>query len=255
MGTLRGRLFGALLGASLLLNAVTLGYLARIGFFERILVVADLVDRHGDRSPARAKVVADFARLPALPGDRVFAGDSLIANGPWAEFYGTVRNRGIRGDTTAGLLGRIDEAIRGRPARLTLLAGTNDLGDKIPDAQIERNYRAILGHIRSASPATRVVVLGVLPVNRKFPGAPNYGNERIAGLNRRLATMMLDFAPYRFVDPGPSLADRSGSLREGYTDDGLHLNHDGYLALRSALDRLAPSESETAPSHPEKATP
>ena len=244
-----------LLAVSVALNIVTLTYLARIGVFERILIAADLLDRPGDRSPDRAQIVDDFGKLPATPGDQVFAGDSLIANAPWAEFYGTVRNRGIRGDTTAGLLDRIGQVIRSRPARLTLLIGTNDLNDKIPDAQIERNYRAILGRVRLESPGTHVIVLGVLPVNRDFPHAPNYGNERIKALNRRLARLTLEFAPYHFVDLGPALADPSGSLRRAFTDDGLHLNLDGYLAARSALDQLALSESVEARSFPEKATP
>ena len=51
------------------------------------------------------------------PGEVVFAGDSLVADGPWAEFYSEIHNRGIGGETTSGLLGRLDEITEGRPAQ------------------------------------------------------------------------------------------------------------------------------------------
>ncbi len=240
----RPRILGVLLVASFGLNGVLLAYLARIGTFERALVMADLVDHPGDRSERRRTIVDDFRKLPATSSDEVFAGDSLIANGPWAEFYSTIRNRGVRGDTTAGLLARLDEVIGRRPRRLTLLIGTNDLAAKVPDAQVERNYRAILARVAAESPATEVVVLGVPPVNRAMPDAPNHGNDRIFSLNRRIRAVVAEFAPYRYVDLAPSLADSSGNLRADLTDDGLHLNLDGYLAVREALARLAPPTSE-----------
>jgi len=244
----RTRSLGILLASSIGLNAALLAYLARIGTFERALVMVDLVDRPGDRSEARARIVERFRKLPSGPADVVFAGDSLIHHGPWAEFYSDIRNRGIRGDTSAGLLARLDELIGGRPREVYLLIGTNDLAAKVPDAQIERNYRAILARIAAESPATRVVVLAVLPVNRGLPGPPNHGNDRVLALNRRIEAMTAEFPSYRYVDLGPSVADASGNLRADFTEDGLHLNVDGYLAIRDALGRLAPPALATG--HP-----
>ncbi len=174
------------------------------------------------------------------------------------EFYaGMLKRAGSgRGPTwpRRAYLDRLDEAIDGHPRELYLLVGTNDIGEKIPAGQVERNYRAILARVAAASPSTRVVVLGVLPVNRGYPNAPNYDNGAIVALNRRIKALVAEFASYRYIDLGAELADPAGNLRMDLTDDGLHLNVDGYLAVRDALGRLdlpalgaTPSRGEAAP--------
>ena len=140
--------------------------------------------------------------------------------------------------------------IDGHPRLLYLLVGTNDLGDKIPEAQVERNYRATLDRVAAESPGTQVVVVGVLPVNLTFPGPPNYGNDRIASLNRRIGAMVAAFPSYHYIDIGPSLSGPSGELRKDLTIDGVHLNVDGYLIVREALAKLGPDSPAAEPSKP-----
>ena len=86
--------------------------------------------------------------------------------GPGPTSTRPIHNRGIGGETTSGLLRRLDEITEDRPRKLVLLIGTNDLAAAVPPARIVANYRAILERIRAESPATETVVIGVLPVNR-----------------------------------------------------------------------------------------
>ena len=51
----RNRILWVFLMASFGLNGALLAYLARIGTFERALVVADLIDRRGDDSEAAGR--------------------------------------------------------------------------------------------------------------------------------------------------------------------------------------------------------
>ncbi|HPQ96908.1 MAG TPA: GDSL-type esterase/lipase family protein, partial [Thiolinea sp.] len=64
-----------------------------------------------------------------------------------------MKNRGIGGDDTGGVLGRLDEVVRSRPDKIFLMIGTNDLSAGKSVEQIIANYRLILRRIREASPS------------------------------------------------------------------------------------------------------
>jgi lysophospholipase L1-like esterase len=231
----RRRLINVLLVASLGLNVATIAYLAHSGGLRRIFLKMDLVELPRDRAEFQKEMEARYRKIPTTPAEVVFAGDSLVADGPWAEFYTEVHNRGIGGDTVAGLLTRLDEITEGRPRKLFLLVGANDLSAAVPVEQFLRHYRTMLGRIREESPGTAVTVIGLLPVNRGFPRAPNFDSTRVAETNRRLAGLVAEFPGVRFLDLGRHLVDASGNLRREFTTDGLHMNIDGYLAIREAL--------------------
>ena len=46
---------------------------------------------------------------------------------------------------------------------------------------------------------------------------------------------MVEFPGVRFVDLTRYLVNESGSLRREFTNDGLHLNTEGFLAIREPL--------------------
>jgi lysophospholipase L1-like esterase len=231
----RRGLVNASLAASLLLNASMIAYLANSGGLRRIFLKADLVELPRTRAEFQKEMEARYRKLPTTPAEVVFAGDSLVADGPWAEFYTEVHNRGIGGDTVAGVLGRLDEVTEGKPRRLILLVGANDLAAAVPDAQFLRHYRELLERVRRESPPTEITVLGVLPVNPTFPKPPTYDNARVAETNRRLKELAGEVPGVRFLDLAGYLADDAGNLRREFTTDGMHMNIDGYLAIREAL--------------------
>jgi lysophospholipase L1-like esterase len=246
----RRGLVNASLVASLLLNALMIAYFAHSGALRRMLLKADLVELRPDRAEFRKEMEARFRKLPSTGAEVVFAGDSLVANGPWAEFYTEVHNRGIGGDTSSDLLGRLDEITEGRPRKLFLLVGANDLSAAAPVAQYLRRYRAILERVRRESPATEIVVLGLLPVNHGFPDHPNFNNARVIETNRRLKDLVGGFPGVRFLDLAGYLADAAGDLRREFTTDGIHINIDGYLAIREAL--LGPATGAEYRKRPEE---
>ena len=122
-----------LLFVSLALNAVVLVLIAWVamGPGQRTIVRAFLEGHH-------ARQISAFEALPIAPDDVVFLGDSITEAGPWEELFPgiRVRNRGIGGDTTGGVLRRLEQVTSGGPAKVFLLIGTNDLGRGASEAEI-----------------------------------------------------------------------------------------------------------------------
>ena len=115
-----------------------LGYRASIGANVVFVALAILyfirreaVTREAERREAimYAQRASRFESLPPVRRGTVFLGDSLTAGGEWAEMFGdpTLMNRGIPGETTRGVLARLDPITAGAPAKVFLMIGTNDL--------------------------------------------------------------------------------------------------------------------------------
>ena len=76
------------------------------------------------------KVIEEFKEKPLNLNDIVFLGNSITAGGnDWSERLNipNIKNRGIGGDTTDGVIARLDEIIYFKPKAVFLLIGINDL--------------------------------------------------------------------------------------------------------------------------------
>src|SRR5215210_6477095 len=64
--------------------------------------------------------VTQFRALPDTPGEIIFAGNSITEMGSWSEWWKnlSIKNRGISGDITYGLLARMDEIVSSQPKKL-----------------------------------------------------------------------------------------------------------------------------------------
>ncbi|WP_177192371.1 GDSL-type esterase/lipase family protein [Chitinophaga arvensicola] len=175
---------------------------------------------------------AYFRELPVADTPVIFFGDSITQWGDWCEFFGqaNILNRGIAGDNTNGLLARVEEVTRHRPSRLYILAGTNDINKKMPAAAIVNTYRRIVERVQATSPATRIFVQSVFPINNQLIGRQYYSgtNEQIKALNKGLQAMAAALH-VSYVNIYDALLDSTGQLDARYTYDGLHLSGKGYL--------------------------
>lgn len=175
--------------------------------------------------------LAYFKQLTPVKKAIVFWGDSITDWGDWAELLQDSKaiNRGIAGDNTYGLRGRLDEVLRHEPKKLFILIGTNDINKKIPVSYIVENYRKIIQTIKAQSPATTLYVQSVFPINNQLIGRQYYSgtNEQIMELNKALKSMAAAMQ-VRFLDIYPALLDAKHQLDSRYTYDGLHLSGIGY---------------------------
>ena len=92
-------------------------------------------------------------------------GNSITDQAEWHEIFGSldVKNRGIGGDDTDGILERLDEVVASKPAKIFLMIGTNDLAYGKGVEHVIGNYKTILDRIAASTPSTEVYVQSVLP--------------------------------------------------------------------------------------------
>ncbi len=179
-----------------------------------------------------------FKSYPNSKRDIIFLGNSITAGVDWAELLSNknMRNRGISGDITFGLLERLEEVIEGKPAKVFVLIGINDIARNIPDSVILRNYKKIIRAIHSNSPKTHIYFHTILPVNNEFKPAKNQYNkdEHILYINETLKKMAQEERT-TIIDIYPHFLDANGKLNKNYTEDGLHLNAEGYKVWAGIL--------------------
>ncbi len=181
-----------------------------------------------------------FEILPDTKKEIIFLGNSITDGGEWTELFknSNIKNRGISGDVTDGVLNRLDEVVKSKPLKIFIMIGVNDLAaGKTPD-YILVNYSHILAKIKEASPNTQVYVQSILPVNKTFGMFPNHTNkgQEIKEINKRLKEMTINF-DYTFIDLTFVFSDKAGRLNEQYTNDGLHLMGKGYLVWKDAIKK------------------
>jgi len=179
-----------------------------------------------------------FDNLPDIRGEIIFLGNSITDGGEWFELLGNKKclNRGISGDVTEGVLLRLPGITRVKPAKIFLLIGINDIARGKSVQEVTANYRLILEKIKAETPATKVFIESVLPVN--------YGTVKMASLkdktplilelNVNLRALAAEYN-YTYVDLFTLMADENKNLPEKYSVDGLHLKYAAYKAWADAI--------------------
>jgi lysophospholipase L1-like esterase/uncharacterized protein YneF (UPF0154 family) len=167
-----------------------------------------------------------------LKGDAEIAmiGDSITANGRWSEMFpGTVViNRGINGDTIAGVRKRLGEILKHNPRTIFIMIGINDLfrENNIPDIIAE--YREIAIELDGIPQVYFQSILHCGP-----PRCDDDRNRQISELNRKIAKLA-DDRGFVFVNLNAGMA-KDGVIFPEITDDGIHLNGKGFQKWQSML--------------------
>jgi lysophospholipase L1-like esterase len=184
----------------------------------------------------------------AKPNGIVFVGDSLTQRYPLNEFYPgfPVYNRGIDGDTTIGVLKRLDLSIFDlKPKMVVLQIGTNDLQvANEPKETTVKNIQTIIETIHAQQPNLTIILVSLYPVHEVSDRLVNQlivgprKNQDIHWMNDQIRTLK----GVTFVDVYPSLLDEDGQLNMQYSKEGLHLSLAGYAVItpliKSAIERL-----------------
>jgi beta-glucosidase len=210
------------------LALATLGaYLSSPG---AMIPVASLADVEMMRKLASSRP-RDSARI-AWIGDSITAYWLREGRETWdREFAARSINLGVEGDRVENTLWLVTHgALDGvRPDGIVLLIGTNNLNWN-SQAAIADGVGTVVGEIRSRYPATRVLVLGLLPRGPKWI---EHERRDIIAINRRLAALE-DGRHVRFLDAGGAFLDASGRIRADLLPD-VHLSAEGYRALADLL--------------------
>ena len=183
---------------------------------------------------------SQFALLGAR--DRiVMVGDSRIDEGEWEDLLGRtdVANRGISGDTTAGLLARFAASFPAEAEVCVIQIGINDLMQGSSVEQAERNLRELLQRLSDSKRARKIVLTSVLLTGEKSRDL----NLKVQELNARLERLAEERGA-TFVDVNHRLCP-NGYLEPTFTNDGTHLTGEGYKIFAAALEPLLPEETPT----------
>ncbi len=178
------------------------------------------------------EMVAMHAKFSQSSRDIVFLGNSITFWANWPELlpkYKDVKNRGIPGDNTFGVLERLDQILKGKPRKIFLLIGINDLAQGIPETVILKNVERICQRVRGLSPHTKLVIQSVLPVNSTFGKLNNhYGAKaKIPILNAALKSLAAS-NQHDYLDLYAAFVGDQHELPKAYTWDGVHLTAAGY---------------------------
>lgn len=168
-------------------------------------------------------------------GALVLLGDS-ITQGWWdfgSLFPGVkVANRGISGDTTRGVLIRLQEdVIALNPRGVVLLIGTNDLEEWGSPEQAAENLKLILAALREHDPKMPVVLCRVMPssLTKSRP------RVQIQKMNELYAEVVKDQPQVTVLDTWSLFADANGDAPVTLFPDLLHPNAAGYVKWAAAL--------------------
>lgn len=176
------------------------------------------------------------------PQDIVLLGNSLTENGgDWAARLGNkhIRNRGIIGDDAEGILDRLHQILPGRPAKIFLMVGINDVSHDLTTDSITALVRQIIGEIRTETPATKIYLQSLLPINESFGRYKRLKGktDQIPEINSSLKRLAKK-EKISYINLFPLFCEKKSSvLRAELSTDGLHLKEEGYGIWCKALKK------------------
>lgn len=225
------------------------------------LAVSALIQAQGDRPVARTDENSQIAHEQLLRKakqgriDIYFEGDSitrrwgatdypqLLEN--WRQnFFGwNPANFGWGADRIENILWRLQNGeLNGvNPKVIVLLAGTNNVGNRLPPAGIDAaaedvatGLQAVVQVMQSKAPDAAIVLMGIFPRNDNMDVMP-----LIDKINSRLAGIA-DGRKIRYLNINDKLADRDGKLYDGMmnANDKLHPTLRGYQVWADSLKPL-----------------
>ena len=169
--------------------------------------------------------IKEFKKEPLTKGDIIFLGNSITElGGDWGKRLGcsSVKNRGISGDVTEGVLKRLGEITYVKPKAVFLLIGINDIFNVVTTPEyVAGNILVIAKNIRKASPHTKLYVQTILPTSTLSI------KEKIEQTNTILQKNA-GHKTYTLLNIHVLFADETDVIKKEYTIDGTHLNEEGY---------------------------
>lgn len=167
----------------------------------------------------------------------VFLGDSITQG--WHDNFDDAfpelrtANRGISGDTTRGMLVRLQEDVLAlNPAAVVLLAGTNDLDEHGGNPWLAAsNIRLILEALHRHNPAMPVVVCEVFPSSPQKNRPPHH----IRRLNQLIREATADLPQVTVLETWKLFAGPGNNAKPEEFPDLLHPNNEGYAKWAAAL--------------------
>ena len=190
-------------------------------------------------APEIAKFAAADAAMPFAPGGVVFVGSSSIRMWDLASSFPgqPVLNRGFGGTQIGDSVRYVERlVIAHKPRAVVFYAGDNDLFAGRTPKQVQADFRAFVGRVHAALPATRIAFIGIKPSIARWAMI-----DKVREANRRIRTDCDRDDRLAFVDVDAAMLGWDARPRpELFIKDGLHMSPAGYeiwnLLVRPFID-------------------
>jgi lysophospholipase L1-like esterase len=161
--------------------------------------------------------------------DIVMVGDSITDGAEWHEMLPQLNivNRGISGDTTVGVLNRLEGISQTQAKKAFIMIGVNDFSRKRSPELVFENYKKIIQALEKEN--IEVFVQSTLQVGI----SKQYHNPRVTKLNQLLQAYCSEHE-LTFIDLNKVLAP-TGVLETKYSLDQLHLTAQGYALWQAEI--------------------
>lgn len=221
----------------LLITSLTLGIL--LATYPKNSKNKNIFEQYYDEHVATFKVEnANYSK-----GQIVFIGDSITDLYHLDDYYADLDkasyNRGIGGDTTSGVIKRLQVSLYDlEPSEIVLMIGINDINTGVSKDNIIKNYKFILDDIKTHLPSSKIFTMSILPINDTLKGVDiNKINEKVVEINTSISQMANEHS-YTYVDLYSEMIDENKKLISSYSDDGVHPNANGYQVWTNLLKPL-----------------
>jgi len=176
----------------------------------------------------------NFETFPDTENEIIFLGNSITDGCEWAELFQNpnIKNRGIGGDDTDGILERLDEVTNSKPAKIFIMIGTNDLAFGKNVEYIVENYKKIISNIQETSPQTKIYIQSELPTDDAIHNTRK--NSDLIAINNQLIEISKE-NNLIYIDLFSLFVNDQNKMNPKYSLDGLHINGEGYLLWKEAI--------------------
>ncbi len=171
-----------------------------------------------------------FFEVNGSKADIVMIGDSITDGAEWGELFPNISivDRGIGGDTTRGVLKRMDSIYSTNARKAFIMIGVNDLGRNTSLDKVFANYEKIVYQLKQHG--ITPYVQSILFLGDKHSDR----NKDVLKLNLKLKELAKK-ENIVFIDLNKVLSE-NGKLKKSYSsEDGVHLNGDGYYVWKDNI--------------------
>lgn len=178
----------------------------------------------------------------------VFVGNSITNMHEWWEAFGNhkVLNRGVSGAVSTEMLANLDNVLSGRPAKIFLMIGTNDLGTTGVDTpdKVAQNVRIAVQRCVTKSPETEVYVQSILPT-KDASNRPGKTLANLTATNDKIKAICEEYQTQNvtYVDLWEDLLEVMQNNKHSL--DNLHLAASGYAIWCNKIKQLVNGENGT----------
>ncbi|HEY0009760.1 MAG TPA: GDSL-type esterase/lipase family protein [Tepidisphaeraceae bacterium] len=175
----------------------------------------------------------------------VFLGDSITefwqhkGKEVWEKYYTkyNAANFGVSSERTEHTLGHLAGGVLDapRPKVVVILIGTNNIGNSPVDKPewAAAGVKKIVETVHKKLPQTKVLLLGVLPRDKK-----NSGSRKAIEQINAIISKLDDGKKTRYLDLGPKFLDENGEIPKEIMPDGLHPEIKGYEIWAESMQPL-----------------